>query len=67
MIKNYNNNYIRPNRTHQELLGPQDIKNKLKDYTLIEDITKIPIGTHIRYFIHDSKTNTKLFRLINGL
>ena len=63
MIKKLNNNYIRPTHTHQELLSTHDIKEKLKDYTKIEDINKISIGTHIRYFVHDPKTNTKLFRL----
>jgi|UniRef100_A0A6C0EE52 hypothetical protein len=61
--KNYNNNYVRPQQTYQELLSNQDIKDKLKEYKKIDDINKISIGTHIRYFNIDKKTNTKLFRL----
>ena len=56
-------NYTRPNQTHQELLSNQDIKNKLKDYKKVDDINKIQLGTHIRYFVVDQKTKTNLFRL----
>jgi hypothetical protein len=63
MIKKTNNTYIRPNQTHQELLSNQDIKDKLKDYKKIDDISSTSIGTHIRYFNIDPKTKTKLFRL----
>lgn len=59
--KNYN--YIRPNQTYQELMSNQDIIDKLKYYKKIVNINNIPIGTHIRYFTIDTKTNSKLFRL----
>jgi hypothetical protein len=67
LYNNNTNNYIRPNHTHQELLSTHDIKEKLKDYIKIDDINKVSIGTHIRYFVQDKKTNTKLFRLGGAL
>ena len=60
---NNKNNYIRPKKTHQELLSNEDIKTKLKDYKKIDNISNIAIGTHIRYFSIDNKTKNKLFRL----
>jgi hypothetical protein len=60
---NNKNSYIRPKKTHQELLSNEDIKNKLKDYRKIDNISNISIGTHIRYFTVDNKTKNKLFRL----
>lgn len=55
-------NYIRPAKTHQQLLTKQDIKDKLKDYIKVNNIINIPIGTHIRYFtIKDNKE--QVFRL----
>jgi hypothetical protein len=60
-MKKNNYNYTRPNQTHQDLLSNQDIKDKLKDYKKITDISTIPIGTHIRYFIISDKV--KKFRL----
>lgn len=55
--------YQRPPRTYQERLTNQDIKNILKDYTIVEDIGKVPTGTHVRYFITDQETKKKKFRL----
>lgn len=43
-------------------MSDDDIKDKLKEYTLVDDITKVDIGTHLRYFTIDDKGN-KLFRL----
>lgn len=55
--------YQRPERTYQERLSNQDIKNILKDYIIVEDISKVPTGTHVRYFITDQETKKKKFRL----
>jgi chromosome segregation ATPase len=57
-----NFSYIKPKHTYQEMLSNNDIKEKLKDYKKVNDITKINIGSHIRYFIKD-KNNKELFRL----
>ena len=55
--------YNRPKKTYQETLSNQDIKEKLKEYKKVADITKVSIGTHIRYFNVDPKTKQKTFRL----
>ena len=55
--------YQRPQKTYQERLTNQDIKNILKDYIMVEDINKVPIGTHVRYFITDQESKKKKFRL----
>ena len=58
--------YIRPKYTLQDKLTEEEIKEKLEDYNEVEDITKVPIGTHIRYFtlIPDKKGKLKkVFRL----
>jgi hypothetical protein len=51
--------YQRPQRTYQERLSNQDIKNILKDYIMVEDISKVSTGTHVRYFITDHETKKK--------
>ena len=43
-------NYQRPNKTFQESLSNQDIKEKLKEYKKVDNIKTVSIGTHIRYF-----------------
>jgi hypothetical protein len=55
--------YERPEKTYQDNLSNQDIKDKLKDYKKVIDIKTVSIGTHIRYFTIDSKTKQKYFRL----
>ncbi len=57
------NGYNRPNKTYQETLSNQEIKEKLKEYKKVIDIRTVSIGTHIRYFSIESKTNEKIFRL----
>ena len=61
------NGYKRPPKTFQETLSTEQIKEKLKDYTKVEDISKVPIRTHVRYFVYqkDPQTNklNRLFRL----
>jgi hypothetical protein len=56
----FNNNN---DKTFQETLTNEQIKQYLNDYNQVEDINKIGISTHLRYFTIDSKTNKKLFRL----
>ena len=43
-------NYARPPETYTERLTKEDIKEKLADYQKVDDISTVPIGTHIRYF-----------------
>lgn len=67
--KRYNRtfNYQRPEKTYQESLTNQEIKEKLKDYKKVEDITKVLPGTHIRYFSTDKRTKKKTFKLGGSL
>lgn len=53
--------YIRPAKTQTDKLTKNDIIAKLEDYKK-SDITKIPLGTHVRYFTID-KDGNKLFRM----
>lgn len=49
-------------KSSKNKLSIEEIKEKLKEYTRIEDISKVNIGTHLRYFTIESNGN-KLFRL----
>ena len=60
-------NYVRPKKTIQDTLTKEEIIEKLKDYKKVKDITKVLIGSHIRYFIKDLKTKKPLFRLGGNL
>ena len=53
--------YTRPAKTYQETLSKEEIKEKLKGYVQVSDISTVPIGTHLRYFMID-KDNEKHFR-----
>ena len=48
-------------------LTSEDIKSKLEDYIEVEDISKVPLNTHIRYFTEKEdkikKKKIKVFRL----
>jgi len=64
------NNYKRPDQTLQDILGLDDIKDKLKDYKKVENIMKVPINSHLRYFTIDMKGGgkpKKVFRLGGNL
>lgn len=41
--------YKRPDRTYQDKLSYDEIKEKLKNYVKVKDLTQIPLNTHIRY------------------
>jgi len=58
-------NYTRPDKTYQDSLSKEQIKEKLIDYVRIDDIASVPINTHVRYFIIEEKNGktTKAFRL----
>lgn len=58
--------YSRPKHTIQDKMTEEEIDEKLADYLEVEDIKKVPIGTHIRYFtlVPDDKGEIKkAFRL----
>ena len=53
------------NKTVQESLSPDEIKKMLIEYILVDDIDKVPLGTHIRYF--SEQNGKKMFRLGGNL
>jgi len=55
--------YQRPAQTYQQNLTKQQIKEQLKNYKEVNDITMLSIGCHVRYFSTDPKTKKKVFRL----
>ena len=62
-----NDNYKRPKRTLTDKLSAEEIKNKLEDYIEVEDISKVPLNSHLRYFTEKydekKKKSSKVFRL----
>ena len=56
--------YNRPNKTYQEMLSNEEIKEKLKDYKKVNDIKKVSIGSHLRYFTIDKKSKEKYLILV---
>lgn len=57
--------YVRPNKTFQDRLSDNQIEEKLRGYKQVADVFKenVPVNTHIRYFVKDDASKTKLFRL----
>jgi hypothetical protein len=58
-----NKPYLNKGKTYQQSLSNAEIKEKLKDYSKVDDIKTVSIGTHIRYYNIDPKTREKTFRL----
>lgn len=58
-----NKPYTNKGKTYQQSLSNAEIKEKLKDYSKVDNITTVSIGTHIRYYTIDPKTKEKIFRL----
>jgi len=58
-------NYKAPDKTYQSTLTKEDITKKLDGYIRVEasKLYKVPLNTHIRYFVVNPKTNEKQFRL----
>ena len=55
--------YNRPKKTYQEKLTPEDIEEKLEEYIKVDDIAKVPLNSHNRYFTYNPKTKKKEFRM----
>lgn len=53
--------YIRPKHTLQDKITEDDINEALKDYIECDDISKVPLSSHLRYFITttDKRGNTE--------
>ena len=56
-------NYVKNNKSYQETLTSDEIKEYLKEYKIVEDINNVELNKHIRYFDVDPKTKDKKFRL----
>jgi hypothetical protein len=54
-------NYDRPELTYTDLLTKKDIEGILLDYEKVDDLDKVLIGTHIRYF--ENKDGELKFRV----
>jgi hypothetical protein len=53
--------YERPKTTFTDNLDKEEVEKKLEDYQKVEDLTKVPLGTHLRYFT--KKDGELLFRM----
>lgn len=51
--------YERPKKTKQDKLSATEIKEMLEDYIEVEDISKVPLNTHLRYFTEKKNEKTK--------
>ena len=56
-------NYIRPKKTVQDTMSNDEIKEKLQGYKKVDDIKKVLIGSHLRYFAKAKNSKTPIFRL----
>jgi hypothetical protein len=56
-------NYVRPKKTVQDTMSNDEIKEKLQGYKKVDDIKKILIGSHLRYFAKAKNSKTPIFRL----
>jgi len=54
--------YKRPKYTIQDKLTEEEIEEKLADYIEIENINKVPIGSHIRYYTLVPNKNGELIK-----
>lgn len=54
--------YKKPKQTYTDKLTKDDIRQKLEEYQKTDDISTVPIGSHIRYFSKDKEGVTK-FRM----
>lgn len=52
-------------KTFTSNLTKDEINEKLQDYKLVDDMSKVPLGTHLRYFV--IKNGVKLFRMGGNL
>ena len=43
--------YRRPEKTFTDKLTKAEIEEKLEDYKKVDDIYRVPLSSHIRYFI----------------
>lgn len=63
--KNLINDENELKKTYTGNLTKEEINEKLQDYKLVDDISTVPLGTHLRYFV--IKDGVKLFRMGGNL
>ena len=54
-----NDDYKRPKKTKQDNLTATEIKEMLEDYIEVEEISKVALNTHLRYFSEKENPTTK--------
>lgn len=54
-----NDNYIKPKQTMTDKLTREQIAEQLEDYKQVADISKVPVGSHVRYFSIDKEGKKK--------
>lgn len=54
---------VKTQNSYQKQLSPDEIKEKLEEYKKVDDIGKVSLNSHLRYFIVNEKTGEKQFRL----
>lgn len=55
--------YSKTKKSYQDSLSPDEIKKKLEEYKQVDNVMKLSLNTHLRYFTINPKTNEKQFRL----
>jgi len=60
--KRLSNDDNKPKTTYQDKLTPKEIKEKLEEYKKVDDISKVSLNAHLRYFTVNDK-GEKQFRL----
>jgi NADPH:quinone reductase-like Zn-dependent oxidoreductase len=55
--------YVRPKTTLQDQLSADEISKKLEGYIKVDDISEVPIDTHLRYFTKKNPNDNYVFRL----
>lgn len=67
--RKFRDGYSRPKLTKTDKINNEESREKLKkalsNYLKIdkEQLEKLPVGSHVRYFSYDPKTGTRKFRL----
>jgi hypothetical protein len=56
-----NSGYVRPVLTYTDKLSKKEIESLLLDYEKVDDLSKVPVGTYIRYF--ENKDGELKFRV----
>lgn len=55
--------YNKTKKSYQDNLSPAEIKQKLEEYSQVDNIDDVPLNSHLRYFTINVKTGKKQFRL----